>query len=180
MSERDDHWGDLLRRANRGDRRAYGHFLIEVTPVVRNIARARSADAPEDVEDIVQEALLALHDKRHTWREDVPVTPWIYAIVRYKAIDARRRRGMAHHDIADLAEVLADDSAGDIMASRDLSQLLGGIDDRSADIVRALGVTGESAGDVGAQMGMTEGAVRVAYHRALTRLRKLVGANEAQ
>ncbi len=180
MNERNHHWGELLRQANRGDSRAYSRFLSEVTPVIRGIARARSPGAPEDVEDIVQEALLALHAKRHTWREDAPVTPWIYAIVRYKAIDARRRRGAPQQDIDDLADVLADETAGEIMAARDLGQLLGGIDNRSADIVRSLGVTGDSAGDVGAKHGMSEGAVRVAYHRALARLRKLAVGHEAR
>lgn len=181
MSQRYDHWGDLLRLANRGDTRAYAHFLTEVTPVIRTIARARSAGGgAEDVEDIVQEVLLALHAKRHTWQEDAPVTPWIYAIARYKAIDARRKRRASPQVIDDLADSLADERAGDIMASRDLGQLLGGIDDRSAEIVRALGVSGESAGDVGAQLGMSEGAVRVAYHRAMARLRKLAGIDTAQ
>ena len=63
---------DLLRAANRGDERAYGEFLRAVTPLVRGIARARGGGLGADViEDIVQETLLAIHQKRHTWREDM-------------------------------------------------------------------------------------------------------------
>ena len=99
---------DLLRAANRGDARAYGEFLREVTPLVRGIARARGGGLGADViEDIVQETLLAIHQKRHTWREDMAVRPWLYAIVRYKVVDAFRARGRrVELPIEDFAEVL--------------------------------------------------------------------------
>jgi len=175
MSDRNDRWGDLLRRANRGDAAAYARFLTECVPVLRTVVRGRTVDAAE-VEDIVQEVLLAVHAKRHTWRESDPVTPWLYAIARYKAVDfARRRRrgGGAPVPIDDLAEVLPGEGSGEIMAARDLARLLAGIDRRAAEIVRAVGIEGQSAGEVGARLGMSEGAVRVAYHRALARLKDM-------
>jgi RNA polymerase sigma-70 factor (ECF subfamily) len=173
MTDRDDRWSDLLRRGLRGDGAAYGTFLSEITPVLRGIVRARTGGA-EDGEDVVQEVLLAVHAKRHTWREDEPVTPWLYAIARYKAADAGRRRGRQGPQVPidDLAEVLPDNT-GETTASRDLAVLLGRIDDRSARIVRAVGVEGRSASEVGAELNMNEGAVRVAYHRALVRLKDL-------
>ncbi len=55
----------------------------------------------------MQETLLAIHQKRHTWREDMPVRPWLYAIVRYKVVDAFRARGRrVQVPIEDFAEVL--------------------------------------------------------------------------
>ena len=178
MTDRNDRWGALLIRANRGEAVAYAAFLQDVTPVIRTIVRGRSSAEAEN-EDIVQEVLLAIHAKRHTWREGDPVAPWLYAIARYKTADAfRRRKGTTQVPIDDLADRLADEAPGDPTAARDLARLMDGLDDRSAGIVRAVGVEGESAGEVGARMGMSEGAVRVAYHRALTRLKKLAGANE--
>ena len=44
-----------------------------------------------DPEDVVQETLLAIHLKRHTWRADGPVLPWVFAIARYKLIDHLRK-----------------------------------------------------------------------------------------
>jgi RNA polymerase sigma-70 factor (ECF subfamily) len=38
---------------------------------------ARSCRGGIDPEDIVQETLLAIHVKRHTWQDDAPVTPWL-------------------------------------------------------------------------------------------------------
>ncbi|MDF0600126.1 sigma-70 family RNA polymerase sigma factor [Psychromarinibacter sp. C21-152] len=179
MTDRNERWGDLLRRANRGEAEAYARFLGEAAPVIRTIVRGRSG-SETGVEDIVQEVLLAVHAKRHTWRETDPVTPWLYAIARYKSADAVRSRGRggAQVPLDDVAERLADDSGGDPTAARDLGRLLDEIDDRSARIVRAVGVEGESAGEVGARLGMSEGAVRVAYHRAMNRLRKLAGTED--
>lgn len=174
MTDRESRWADLFRRANRGDSVAYGVFLRETSLVIRKIVTARSGGQPEEVEDTVQEVLTAIHTKRHTWRESDPVSPWLYAIARYKTADAWRRRGQPTLDIDELADVLPDSGGGDVLAARDLAVLLDGIDARSAQIVRAVGLEGRSAAEVGATMGMNEGAVRVAYHRAMARLRAQV------
>ncbi|WP_043746511.1 sigma-70 family RNA polymerase sigma factor [Pseudooceanicola atlanticus] len=176
MSDRNERWGDLLRRGLGGDATAYAAFLTGITPVLRNIVRARTGGA-EDVEDILQEVLLAVHAKRHTWRVSDPVTPWLYAIARYKAADAGRRRGKVgtEVDIDDLADILPDEG-GETTAARDLAALLDRIDDRSARIVRGVGIEGLSAQEVGTGLGMSEGAVRVAYHRAMVRLKDLAEA----
>ena len=69
--------------------------------------RAAPGSAPDVCEDIVQETLLAIHQKRHTWREDMAVRPWLYAIVRYKVVDAFRARGRrVQLPIDDFADVL--------------------------------------------------------------------------
>ncbi|MEC7792143.1 MAG: sigma-70 family RNA polymerase sigma factor [Pseudomonadota bacterium] len=173
MPDRNDRWDDLLRRAMRGDAAAYAAFLSDIAPVIRGIVRARTRGA-EDAEDIVQEVLLAVHAKRHTWREDEPVAPWLYAIARYKAADAGRRRGRqgGHVPLDDVEEVLPD-AGGDVTATRDLAVMLDRLDARAAQIVRAIGVEGQSARDVGASLKMSEGAVRVAYHRAMVSLKEL-------
>ena len=178
MSDRNDRWSDLLRRAMRGDNVAYGQFLSDIAPVIRSIVRARTGGA-EDAEDIVQEVLLAVHAKRHTWRDGEPLTPWLYAIARYKAADAGRRRGRqgTHVALDDVEDILPEE-AGDHTAARDLSVLLDRIDARAAQIVRAVGLEGQSAAEVGAQMGMNEGAVRVAYHRAMVKLKDLAEAGD--
>lgn len=173
MPDRNDRWSDLLRRAMTGDNAAYATFLSEIAPVIRGIVRARTGGA-EDAEDVVQEVLLAVHAKRHTWRVSDPVTPWLYAIARYKAADAGRRRGRGGPQVPlDDVEDILPEEAGEATAARDLAVLLDRIDDRSARIVRAVGIEGQSAAEVSATLNMSEGAVRVAYHRAMVRLKEL-------
>jgi RNA polymerase sigma factor (sigma-70 family) len=166
---------DLLRAANRGDQRAYTRFLREITPVIRGVARSRGGGLGLDVcEDIVQETLLAIHQKRHTWRQDRPVRPWLYAIVRYKVVDAFRSRGRrVHVPIEDFAEVLPAEPGEDPTLRGDVERVIGALDQRSARIVRAIGIDGASIAETSAALDMTETAVRVALHRGLKRIARL-------
>jgi len=168
---------DLLRAANRGDQRAYGDFLRAVGPLIRGIARSRGAGLGADAcEDIVQETLLAVHQKRHTWRQDMPVRPWLYAIVRYKVVDAFRARGRrVQVPIDDFAEVLAAAPEPDPTERGDAERVIGQLDPRSARIVRAIGLDGASIAETSAALDMTETAVRVALHRGLKKLAQLRG-----
>ena len=166
---------DLLRAANRGDQRAYAGFLRAITPMVRGIARSRGGGlGPEACEDIVQETLLAIHQKRHTWREDMPVRPWLYAIVRYKVVDAFRARGRhVQVPIENFAEVLAAEPAPDPTERRDAERVIDRLDPRSARILRVVGLEGASIAETSAARDMTETAVRVALHRGLKKLARL-------
>ena len=86
----------LMRAARDGDDEAYRRLLGQLSVWLRGVARrglARAGRGIEESEDIVQETLLAVHLKRHTWRSDQPVLPWLGAITRYKVIDGFRRRG---------------------------------------------------------------------------------------
>ena len=163
---------DLLRAANRGDQRAYAAFLTAVTPILRGVARSRGAGlGPEACEDIVQETLLAIHQKRQTWREESPLRPWLYAIVRHKVVDAFRARGKrVQLSIDDFADVLPAEAGPDPTERSDAERVIARLDPRSARIVRAIGIEGATAAEVAAATGMTETAVRVALHRGLRRL----------
>src|SRR5258708_24516902 len=85
-----------MRRGNVGDSGAYRQLLKAVTPVLRAVTRrglARAGQPVDQSEDIVQDILLAVHLKRHTWDADAPFSPWLFAIARNKLVDALRRRG---------------------------------------------------------------------------------------
>ncbi|SLN43685.1 ECF RNA polymerase sigma factor SigD [Aquimixticola soesokkakensis] len=178
MSERaETEWSAWLRAANRGDSASYARFLHGVTPVVRGIVRAKAFGLGGDQhDDIVQEVLLAIHAKRHTWREDSPLRPWLFAITRYKVIDALRKRGTAVHlPVEDFAEVLAAEAAPEPLVQRDLDRALAHIDPRAQEIVRAVSLEGANNAEIAERLSMSEGAVRVAFHRAM---KKLVGASQ--
>lgn len=179
MTDRDREWAALLMAANAGDGRGYARFLHAVTPILRGVIRARGRSLGPDLqEDILQEVLLAIHAKRHTWDPGAPVAPWLYAIARYKVVDAFRRRGAAVHlPIEDFAEGLAGPET-DPTAARDSAALIGRLDPRSAEIVRAVSLDGDSTAEVGARMEMTEGAVRVALHRAIQRMARFAKGGE--
>src|SRR5256885_13496026 len=100
-----------MRSAISGDDGAYHRLLRSVTPVLRAAARRgllRAGQPVDQPEDIVQDILLAVHLKRHTWDTNAPFAPWLFAIARNKLIDQLRRRGRRGFvDIDDFAETLA-------------------------------------------------------------------------
>lgn len=174
---RDDSWESLLARANDGDGAAFARFLMVVSPTMRAVIRRRGFDLPADQqEDILQEVLLAIHLKRQTWRRGEPVRPWLYAIARYKVVDAFRRRGaVVNLPIEDFADLLPEEQAASPLALRDTDVMLAQIDSRSAGLVRAVALEGKTAEEAGAALGLTAGAARVALHRAMKRLSEAAG-----
>ena len=100
-----------MRRARQGDDEAYRRLLGHVSLWLRAIVRRgllAAGRGPADCEDVVQEALLAMHLKRDTWDETQPIEPWLRAIARYKLVDHLRRRGFHDHlDIDDYADEIA-------------------------------------------------------------------------
>lgn len=170
--QQDKLWETLLARANDGDGAAFARFLGAVTPTLRAVIRRRGEALPADQhEDILQDVLLAIHLKRQTWRRDAPVRPWLYALARYKVVDAFRKRGASINlPIEDFADVLPEENADTPLSSRDADVMLGLIDARSASLVRAVALDGKSAEEAGETVGLTAAAARVALHRAMRRL----------
>src|SRR5215470_17662229 len=160
-----------MRSARGGDDEAYRRLLRHLALWLRAVARrglARAGLGVEDSEDIVQDTLLAMHLKRDTWDDSQPLEPWLRAIAHHKMVDHLRRRGFREHvDLADLAETLPSPQASEEGASVDARQMLSCLSERQRGIVVAISIEGSSARDVGQKLGMSEGAVRVALHRAL-------------
>lgn len=166
---------DLLRLSIAGDERAYARFLERTAALVRGFARRRIADGAVDAEDIVQETLLAIHLKRHTWIVDAPVLPWIYAIARFKIVDAYRRRGRrVEVDIDDVVETLVQPEP-ERVSDRDVGRALDGLAPGQRGVVAAITVEGQSIGETAQRLGMTETAVRVALHRGLAAIARRFG-----
>jgi RNA polymerase sigma-70 factor (ECF subfamily) len=156
----------MLRAALSGDEQAYAAFLARVAALVRGVTR-RNAGSGVEVEDVVQETLLAIHLKRHTWRADAPVRPWVFAIARYKLVDNLRRRGRrVEVDIADYADTLAEPQQ-DTASPREIERALDRLPPGQRRVVSAVSLEGLSIAQVAAAFGMTEPAVRVALHRGL-------------
>jgi len=177
LSGAEEEWALLMRAAINGDSSAYRRLLASLTPALRAAARRNCARIGLDdgeAEDVVQEALLAIHLKRHTWDPDRPIGPWITTIARNKLIDARRRRGNRPMlPIDDLADILTAEGGDDSMDRRDLDRLVGKLGERQRDLVRSLSVEGRSIQETAKRLNMSEGAARVALHRAIKALAAL-------
>jgi RNA polymerase sigma-70 factor (ECF subfamily) len=174
VRERETEWTELMRSANAGDKSAYHRLLRSVTPVLRAAARrglVRAGQPADQSEDIVQDILLAVHLKRHTWRPDAPFAPWLFAIARNKLIDALRRRGRrVFVNIDDFSETLPGEQPEETVPAGEVTTHLAGLPARQRDVLRSIAVDGASIKDTAAKFAMTEVAVRVALHRGLSNL----------
>lgn len=176
----DGPWDARMRAARAGDDAAYRDLLTAMAPVLRHAAAAalrRAGQGNGEVEDIVQETLLAIHLKRHTWDGAQPLAPWVHAILRHKVIDVLRRRGRrAEVPVDPFIETLPDAQA-DPDAAGDTTRLLARLEPRARAIVTALALEDRPVPAVAKDLNMSEGALRVALHRALKKLAALSAAS---
>ncbi|WP_407175836.1 sigma-70 family RNA polymerase sigma factor [Bradyrhizobium sp. STM 3562] len=174
MREREDEWTGLMRSAMAGDDAAYHRLLGAIAPVLRAAARrglARAGQPPDQAEDIVQDILLAVHLKRHTWDANAPFAPWLFAIARNKLIDALRRRGRrVFVNIDDFAETLPEQPRAETASSAEVQAQLKTLPVRQREVLQSIAVESASIKDTARKFAMSEGAVRVALHRALASL----------
>ena len=174
MREGEDEWTGLMRSAISGDSAAYHRLLKAITPVLRGAARrglVRAGQPVDQAEDIVQDILLAVHLKRHTWDVNAPFAPWLFAIARNKLIDALRRRGRrVFVNIDDFAETIPDEPAAEAASANEISTALQTLPPRQREVLQSIAVESTSIKDTAAKFAMSEGAVRVALHRALASL----------
>ena len=182
MQDREERWAAWMRAANRGDEAAYRRFLGEAAGVLRAVVAKRMTRLgieAHEAEDVVQEALIGIHQKRATWDEDRPILPWLHAVARYKMLDAARRRGRRWRGrvdapAEDFAEFVPAPETGPPLGTRgDAERMLGALPEGQRRVVEAIAVEGLSHRDAGDRLGMSEGAVRVALHRGLKRLAEM-------
>jgi RNA polymerase sigma factor (sigma-70 family) len=171
----DADWSGWMAAAQAGDGVAYRRLLGETGAWLRGYYARRLP--PACVDDAVQDALLAVHEKRHTFEPGRPFGPWLAAIARYKWID--RLRAMSAHPVEPLADDAADtlavpgheDAVGSSVA---LEQLFAELKPAQARVIRLVKLQGLSVEEAAQQTGQTISLVKVNIHRGLRRLSKLV------
>jgi len=177
VAVQEDRLKDLLVRALGGDGAAYHAFLDSLCGLLRAFLGRRLTRVPDEVEDLVQETLLAVHNQRHTYDPALPVTAWVHAIARYKLIDFLRRRAgheALHDPIEDDDEFAATSDEEPREARRDLATLLEQLPDRHRLPIIYVKIEGRSVAETARATGMSESAVKVGIHRGLKALAALI------
>ena len=177
MRDREDQLKSLLLRGLAGEAAAYEAFLRELGAILRAFLRGRLARAPDEVEDLVQETLIAVHNQRHTYDAGQPVTAWAHAIARSKMIDFLRRRSIreaVQEPLEDDADFLASSDEEAREARRDLAVLLDRLPDRHRLPIVLMKLEGLSVAEAAKRTGMSESAVKVGVHRGLKALAALI------
>ncbi len=174
MSSTGDALDQLMAAARAGDSAAYRHFLAEAAQRIRaRLARKMGGDS--ELEDLVQECLIAVHDKRHTLDPGRPVAPWMYAIANYKLIDHWRKRGRSPIELDDEADMAV---AADTMAATDIEALLEQLPEAQAQAIRLTHIEGLTNREAGERLGVGVSAMKLRVHRGMNRLKELVDEQE--
>jgi RNA polymerase sigma-70 factor, ECF subfamily len=158
-----------------GDARAYHQLLERLTSRLRAYYRHRFAQigrGPTEAEDLLQEALIAVHTHRHTYNRSQPFTPWLHAIARYKFLDYLRRAKASCKDlpIENAHELPSNTDMTAVDSSLDLQRLLSGISSKAREAIQHVKLDGLRVSEAAARSGMSESAVKVVVHRGLKEL----------
>ena len=166
-----------MARGLAGEAAAYQSFLGALGAHLRAYYRKRMARMPDDVEDLVQETLLAVHNQRHTYDAAQPVTAWIHAIARYKLVDMLRRYGrqaLVTDPLDDEADWLSDPQPQAHEARRDLGRLLDTLPDKQRLPIVHVKIEGLSVLETSRLTGLSVSAVKIGVHRGLKALAAMI------
>ncbi|MDI4663517.1 sigma-70 family RNA polymerase sigma factor [Xanthobacter autotrophicus] len=165
----------LMIAAQAGDEAAYRALLKALAATLRSyFARRLGRDA--SVEDLVQDTLIAIHERRATYDPQRPFAAWFFAIARYKLIDhLRAARRSASSPVEEIEDIAGADEETPASARLDLERLLDGLPQRSRDIVRTVKIEGQSVAEVSLRSGLSPTAIRVLLHRAVKAMSAKVG-----
>ena len=163
----------LMLQGLDGDAAAYHQFLKALSAHLRAYFRKRLFERPDEVEDLVQDTLLAVHNQRHTYRADQPLTAWVHAVARYKLIDLLRARASGESlnvPLDDELELFAASDTEAREAKKDLDTLLAGLPDRQRLPIVHVKLEGLSVVEAAKLTGMSESAIKIGVHRGLKAL----------
>lgn len=182
MKESDEHrWSLLMVSAQAGNESDYRQLLKELAEVINKFLRSRFGNY-HFIEDCAQESLIAIHQARHTYDPKRPFRPWLFAIVRNKAIDylrKQRTKVTAHDHFQREQEIMS--QAGSQSVSRNEiieGRLLESLSEQHREVLILTKIIGFSVAETAEKLGISEGAVKVRVHRAVRKLRQLLERDE--
>jgi RNA polymerase sigma-70 factor (ECF subfamily) len=172
LQARENELRALLLRGLDGDARAYRAFLDQLGGHLRGFLRRR-LQQPDELEDVLQEVLLAVHNARQTYRAEQPLTVWVQAICRYKLADHYRARGRqpaqtGWPEAADELLAIQDNEQAD--ARRDLGKLFQQLPPRQRLPIVHVKLEGRSVEETARLTGLSSSAIKVGIHRGLKAL----------
>jgi len=160
-----------------GGERSYSQFLINLTPYLRGFFRKRMQSCPDHVEDLVQETLIAIHTKKHTYDTSLPISAWIHAIAKYKYVDFLRAQhyDSTHENLDEAADLFASCDTAAQESRRDIQKLLDGLPTSFSIPIQLTKIEGYSVQEASKISGMSESVIKIGVHRGLKKLSLALG-----
>jgi RNA polymerase sigma-70 factor (ECF subfamily) len=169
----------LMLASRDGDAASHRALLERLSRRLRAYYKGKLANfgrGAAEAEDLVQEAILAIHIKRHTYNPAEPLTPWVHAIARYKLIDflRRTRTSLADVPIDEADTIMAYDDNVDAESTYDVRRLMARLPKNMRCAIEAVKLDGQSIAEAADRCGISESAVKVNIHRGLKALAALI------
>lgn len=182
MRESDENrWSELMVSAQSGSRQDYRRLLDELSTVIHNFLRRRFGDHLF-IEDMVQECLMAIHQARHTYDPKRPFRPWMFAIVRYRAIDTLRKEGARANTLdryqREQAVLSQSGAQNDFNSEIADGRLLASLPPAYKEVLVLTKIQGYSVAETADRLKISEGAVKVRVHRAIRKLQQSLARDE--
>lgn len=172
-------WASLMASAQKGCESDYRELLKELSQAIKYYLLSRLGNQ-HFIEDCVQESLIAIHQARHSYNPHRRFRPWLFAIVRHKAIDALRRQRSQQEVARQHGEMLLHeqrDSSNDIEQDISQGRLMEGLSPQHREALTLTKIIGLSNAEAAARLHISEGAVKVRVHRAIGKLSRLLEAD---
>jgi RNA polymerase sigma-70 factor (ECF subfamily) len=176
--EEEARWSEWMVRANAGDAEAYAELLGEVGGVMEQYLRRRFGES-DFIEDCVQECLLAIHRARASYDPARQFRPWMFTIVRHKAIDMLRRRGTRDRHVAEERgsdEALAPNA--DPAVALQAAEALRGLAPEHREALLMTKLEGHSLDEAARRAGVSVTAMKSRVHRGIKQVRRLLAQEE--
>jgi RNA polymerase sigma-70 factor, ECF subfamily len=174
--------GRLATAAQSGSQPAVEQLIERVRLIAQRYSWARLAGYPAPsqlVEDVVQDVCLAVLGALPRYRDrGRPFEAFVHGIAARKVVDAQRSLARHPLPVGELPDDVDDaptpeDQAVAVSEAESAAQLLARLPEHLREIMVLRVGSGLTAEQTGAALGMTAGAVRVAQHRALTKMREM-------
>jgi RNA polymerase sigma factor (sigma-70 family) len=164
-------WDAMMAAAQGGDASSYRRLLSEVATWLRRYYARRLP--PAMIDDAIQDALIAIHEKRHTYDPARPFGAWLAAIARYKWIDSLRALKVKPTEALDEGISVPDHEEA-ITSAWSLERLLATLKPAQSRVIRLVKLQGLSIEEASKATGQSAALVKVNIHRGLRRLTSLL------
>ncbi len=162
----------LMVAGQNGDKSAYNVLLSEAGLWLERYFRRRVP--PHQLDDLVQDVMLALHNKRATYDQTRPFLPWLAAIARYRWVDHLRKVYKHESDLLEDNDAIEESDEEAIAARVSLERLFVHLPQKQAEVIELVKIEGHSIREAAERTGQTESLVKVNIHRGLKKLSALV------
>lgn len=164
----------LMVAALAGDGNAHHALLSRLAVKLRSFFGRRLGRDAADIEDLVQEVLIAVHTRRDTYDATRPFTSWVYAIAHYKLADCLRRSSRRESvPLDDSMELFGADESEKRSAQTDLAKILAMLPEAQRLAIQLTRIDGLSTSEASQRCGQSESLIKVNVHRGMKRLMML-------